>query len=184
MGTEIYNEPSFLRVVTSTWQGCFQTKIELYELISPGMRYLIRRKVEPNQVEDVFQAAFTTVVDAIQSEQITRPERLMAYARLAINRVVGSLEVDVPCKVALNTGSENTQAQEYMRRSFQKLTHLEREILHRFYVLEQSKEQICRELKLDGTLYSVVKFQAKAKLTLSARFARKITGQKVLMNPG
>jgi DNA-directed RNA polymerase specialized sigma24 family protein len=51
-----------------------------------------------------------------------------------------------------------------MQRALQRLGNRQREILTRFYLQEQSKDQICADMGLSATQYRLLKNRAKTKV--------------------
>jgi DNA-directed RNA polymerase specialized sigma24 family protein len=56
-----------------------------------------------------------------------------------------------------------------LKRALRELTPKDREVLERFYMREQSKRQICRELNLTETQFRLLKSRAKATLIQAAK---------------
>jgi RNA polymerase sigma factor (sigma-70 family) len=55
------------------------------------------------------------------------------------------------------------QQAEIMETVLRSLSHRDREILTRFYLLEQSQEQICAQMNLTETQFRLLKSRAKAR---------------------
>jgi RNA polymerase sigma-70 factor (ECF subfamily) len=55
------------------------------------------------------------------------------------------------------------QKAELMKSALEALSQRDRDILVRFYLQEQSQEQICREMSLTETQFRLLKSRAKAK---------------------
>jgi DNA-directed RNA polymerase specialized sigma24 family protein len=73
--------------------------------------------------------------------------------------------VDIPDDTNLESGLYNRQRVTFVRDILRQLSALDREILRRFYLEEQTKEQICREMRLTPTQFRNMKSQAKLALT-------------------
>jgi DNA-directed RNA polymerase specialized sigma24 family protein len=55
------------------------------------------------------------------------------------------------------------QRAEIMARALRSVSQRDREILTRFYLLEQSQEEICRDMRLSDTQFRLLKSRAKAR---------------------
>lgn len=66
-----------------------------------------------------------------------------------------------------------SEKHEIITRALESLTDRQREILIRFYLMEQTQERICREMRLTDTQFRLMKSRAKA------LFGR--TGRKTLI---
>jgi RNA polymerase sigma-70 factor (ECF subfamily) len=194
MGTAENSEPRVSEIVCAIQAGCPDAQEQLYDLLSRGMRILISRRLAPQDVDDVLHTSFIAVVAAIRSNRIDRPEALIGYARTIVNRqifaAIGSYvrgrtqetadasHIDLPVYSTPELDYIDDERREHVRKCIEQLRPMDREILYRFYVLEQSKEEICHDLKLTETAFRLAKSRAKAKLvhktaakkTILARF--------------
>jgi RNA polymerase sigma-70 factor, ECF subfamily len=186
MATAEYVETPLSEIVSAIQAGSLHAQEELYARLSRGLRLLIRRKLEPQDVDDVLHTAFMAIVEAIRSGHIRQPEALMSFARTIIKRQIShtiglyvqqrsrTLAVDPEIEYPLDGATLESECidkerREYMLQCMRQLSELDRTLLHRFYVLEQSKEQICSELRLSATSFRLAKSRAKAKLTERVR---------------
>jgi DNA-directed RNA polymerase specialized sigma24 family protein len=125
---------------------------------------------------------YVTVAEAITAGKLRDPERLRAflttvtrfytYSQIerrvqARNRFTGldGTAGDVADSTNLENGLYNRQRVTFVRDILQQMPAVDREILRRFYLQEQSKEQICREMRLTPTQFRNMKSQAKLALT-------------------
>jgi RNA polymerase sigma-70 factor, ECF subfamily len=138
--------------------------------------------VAAQDVDDVLHGAFMAIVAAVQSGAVREPEALIGFARTItarriserirsyvrdrnhrssdgkeVERAIGSTD--------LQSEYINNERREQMRKCLQQLSPRDREVLHRFYLLEQPKEQICAEMNMTETSFRLAKSRAKAKLT-------------------
>jgi RNA polymerase sigma factor (sigma-70 family) len=155
---------------------------QLYDLLNRGVRFLILRWVGPHDVEDLVHETLLATVTAIRSGRIREPRALLSYVRgiarhLACTRIrtlTSRREVDYPVAgaeeelVAPAENPEDSVLQQervvLMQRALLRLGNRQREILTRFYLQEQSKEQICTDMDLSPTQYRLLKNRAKAKV--------------------
>jgi RNA polymerase sigma-70 factor (ECF subfamily) len=153
---------------------------ELYRVFSRGIRYYLCRQLGPQDLDDRVHDCFLVVIQAIKKGDIREPERLMGFVRTIVRRqIAGYIEgmVEVRKKqVDIEFGSiipdeklnpERTamskQQEEIAVKVLRTISSRDREILTRFYLHEQTQEQICREMSLTETQFRLMKSRAKAK---------------------
>jgi RNA polymerase sigma-70 factor (ECF subfamily) len=153
---------------------------ELYRVFSRGIRFYLCRQLGPQELDDRVHDAFLIVVQAIQRGDLREPERLMGFVRTVVRRQVAAhidqavhsrreeVDLEVGSRIAdmrhnpERTASEKQRA-ELMEHVLSGLSGKDREILTRFYLHEQTQEQICREMALSETQFRLLKSRAKAR---------------------
>ena len=172
---------------------------ELYRVFGRGVRFYLFRNLGPQELEDKMHDTFLIVVQAIRRGELREPERLMGFIRTVVRRQVAA-HIDHMVHVRRDTtaiepttivpdraGTPEDDAIgkerfELMFRILKGMKPKDREILTRFYLREESQEQICSEMDLSETQYRLLKSRAKArfgelgKRKLEARGA----GQKIV----
>lgn len=153
---------------------------ELYQLFSKGIRFYLCRQLGPQELDDKIHDTFVVVVQAIRRGDLREPERLMGFVRTIVRRQVAAhidrvvhsrrelTELDATAPVVDPRGNpEDTaifrQKRELLRRVLGELSERDREILTRFYLKEQSQQQICSEMDLTETQFRLLKSRAKAR---------------------
>lgn len=153
---------------------------ELYRTFSRGVRFYLCRQLGPQELEDRIHDTFLIVVQAIRRGELREPERLMGFVRTVLRRVVAAqieiavqsrrdiqpLEETLPIRDARETPEERLireQRLEIMEEVLKSVSRRDREILTRFYLLEQTQDQICAEMKLSDTQFRLLKSRAKAR---------------------
>jgi RNA polymerase sigma-70 factor (ECF subfamily) len=153
---------------------------QLYKLFSRGIRYYLCRQLGPQELEDKVHDTFLIVVNAIRRGDLREPERLMGFVRTVVRRQVAAYieqavhmrreQADLESGIAVADRKQNPEQEailrqktELMRNVLQCLSQRDRDILVRFYLKEQSQEQICREMSLTETQFRLLKSRAKAK---------------------
>lgn len=165
----------------------------LYKLFSRGIRYYLCRQLGAQELEDKVHDTFLIVVHAIQRGDLREPERLMGFVRTIVRRQVAAYiddavhqrreQADIESGTAVADGTQNPeqmamagQKAELMKSVLASLSQRDRDILERFYLKEQSQEEICREMALSETQFRLLKSRAKA------RFGE--IGRKKLLSSG
>jgi RNA polymerase sigma-70 factor, ECF subfamily len=153
---------------------------QLYKLFSRGIRYYLCRQLGPQELEDKVHDTFLIVVNAIKRGDLREPERLMGFVRTVVRRQVAAYienavhnrreQADLESGVMVADKKQNPEQEamgrqnaELMRSALAALSPRDRDILVRFYLREQSQEQICQEMELSETQFRLLKSRAKAK---------------------
>jgi RNA polymerase sigma factor (sigma-70 family) len=153
---------------------------DLYQLFSKGIRYYLCRQLGPQELDDKIHDSFLVVVQAIRRGELREPQRLMGFVRTIVRRQLAAhidkmvhdrrdqTELDSTVRVADPHGNpEETamfrQRKDLIHRVLSELGGRDREILTRFYLHEQSQEQICDEMVLTDTQFRLLKSRAKAR---------------------
>jgi len=153
---------------------------QLYRLFSKGIRFYLCRQLGPQELDDRLHDTFLIVVQAIRRGELREPERLMGFVRTIVRRQVAAYidqvvqsrrefqDLEAGDSVSdTNASPEDTaiarQKSEIMESILRSVSRRDREILTRFYLLEQPQEQICSEMKLTETQFRLLKSRAKAR---------------------
>jgi RNA polymerase sigma-70 factor, ECF subfamily len=153
---------------------------ELYRVFSRGIRYYLCRQLGPQDLDDRVHDCFLVVIHAIKKGDLREPERLMGFVRTIVRRqIAGFIEGMVETRrkqVDIEFGNivpdeklnpENSaifkQRESLAVSVLKTISKRDREILTRFYLQEQSQEQICDEMSLTETQFRLLKSRAKAK---------------------
>jgi RNA polymerase sigma-70 factor (ECF subfamily) len=153
---------------------------ELYKVFSRGVRFYLCRQLGPQDLEDKVHDTFLVVVQAVRRGELRDPERLMGFVRTVVRRQVAA-HIDQAVhtrrqQVGIENGTvvmdhhrdpEQTaiqqQHEQIAKRVLHSISKRDREILTRFYLLEQSQEQICEQMNLTETQFRLLKSRAKAR---------------------
>ncbi|HYL77135.1 MAG TPA: sigma-70 family RNA polymerase sigma factor [Bryobacteraceae bacterium] len=153
---------------------------ELYKLFARGIRFYLCRQLGPQELDDKVHDTFLIVVQAIRRGEIREPERLMGFVRTVVRRQVAAhidqivhsrrdeLNIDVGVRIADRRRNPEQaavfhQKVEFMTEVLASLSERDREILTRFYLHEESQEQVCEEMNLSETQFRLLKSRAKAR---------------------
>jgi RNA polymerase sigma-70 factor (ECF subfamily) len=152
---------------------------ELIRRYSRAVTVLIRRSVYNHaHAEDLVQETFRMVIDKIRKGELREPERLSGFVRgIASNLVIElfrresrRLDSEALERTRAVAGTEPSQLDELLRRENIDLVRRvlrempgerDREVLYRFYLSEESKQQICDHLGLSSLQFDQVLFRAR-----------------------
>ena len=173
--------PDWGRLVERIRVGDQDAMADLYAVFAKGIRYFLLRNLGPDDLDDKVHDCFVAVTQAIQNGDLREPERLMGYVRTIVKRkVAASIEVAVQQRrsrvefeetlFSVSDWRDNPEAAvvarqriELARKVLSGVSRRDREILNRFYVLEQPQEQICTEMGLSYNQFRLLKSRAKAR---------------------
>jgi RNA polymerase sigma factor (sigma-70 family) len=173
-------EPSWSRLVERVHAGDPTGMEELYAIFAKGVRFFLWRQLGPQDLDDKVHDVFLIVTQSIQRGELREPDRLMGYVRTVVRRQVAAhIEIAVHARrnqmpidpvITLSDHQPDPERQvidrenqEVAMRVLGGLSKREREVLTRFYLQEQSAEEICRDLNLTETQFRLIKSRAKAR---------------------
>jgi RNA polymerase sigma-70 factor (ECF subfamily) len=153
---------------------------ELYRLFSRGVRFYLCRQLGPQDLDDKVHDIFLIITQSIQCGDLRDPERLMGYVRTIVRRQVAAYielaihrrrnHAEMEFGLALADHQPNPERRLIADEStslalgiLNSLNQRDREVLVRFYLKEQSAQQICREMELTETQFRLIKSRAKAR---------------------
>lgn len=145
----------------------------------PGLRALILRRVhDPEVAADILQDAAVTTLEKLRSGEIARPENLGGYLyRVAINHLRNHRRKDHSAQSSAEGLDELRDEDEgdpewervgrpqwaaAARRMLEEMPgERDRELLVRFYLNDEAKDALCRELQLSSEHFNRVIFRAR-----------------------
>jgi len=153
---------------------------ELYAVFAKGVRFYLWRQLGPQDLDDKVHDVFLIITQSIQRGELREPDRLMGYVRTVVRRQVAThidsavtarrnqLSIDPAMTLSDQQPDPERRVIEQENkdvalRMLGSLPKRDREVLARFYLQEQTPEQICRELKLTETQFRLIKSRAKAR---------------------
>jgi RNA polymerase sigma-70 factor (ECF subfamily) len=155
---------------------------ELYATFARGIRYYLCRHLGAQELDDKVHDTFLIVLQSIRNGSLREPERLMGFVRTIVRRQVASFieeavqsrrdhtDVEVGTRVPDSSATPeksiiDAEKQNIMYEVLRSISPRDREILTRFYLHEQSPEQICSEMSLTETQFRLLKSRAKARFS-------------------
>jgi RNA polymerase sigma factor (sigma-70 family) len=168
------------RVVQQIQRGDDAGMEELYRVFEKGIRFFFLRQLGIEDLDDKVHDTFVVVLKAIQRGDLREPERLMGFVHTVVRRQVAAgidrrvqgrreeRQFDVIGHIVDRQSSPEQRAAfdekvEFMCSILKELSAKECDILTRFYLHEETQEQICREMNLSTTQFRLTKSRAKAR---------------------
>jgi RNA polymerase sigma-70 factor, ECF subfamily len=154
---------------------------ELYAVFTRGFRYQLLRSLGVEEVDDKVNDCFVIVTEAIRSGELRDPARLMGYVHTVVHRRIARgigeairrrrTAVEFEDSISNVSDRKNNPEQnllarqrvEIARRMFNGLSLRDREVLRRFYLLQQPQDLICQEMGLSYNQFRLLKSRAKAR---------------------
>jgi len=184
--------PDFAELVARIQADDTQALEDLYRIFASGIKYQICRQLGPQDLEDKVHDCFLIVVQAIRRGELREPDRLMGFVRTVVRRQIAAYidaavqsrkqttELDSTRIIAdFGRNPENSimdrEEEELAYKILKGISRRDREILIRFYLLEESQELICRKMNLTDTQFRLLKSRAKARFGEMGK--RRITRQ-------
>jgi RNA polymerase sigma factor (sigma-70 family) len=149
---------------------------ELYRLFSRGVRFYICRHLGPQDLDDKVHDTFIVVVEAVQRGELREADRLMPFVRTVVRRIVAAYinraiqqrrdegefnsDVTADCRTTPEENAIRKQNEQIALRVLRSISSRDREILTRFYLLEERPEQICENMELTGNQFRILKSRA------------------------
>jgi len=140
--------------------------------------FFIMRQLGNDDLQDKVHDIFVTAATAITAGKLRDSERLTPFLttltrfytygqidrRVVRRRYVAQLDhVNVPDRrINLEHAIYRKQKMSIVQEILGSMPRRDRDVLERFYVLEQSKEEICREMNLTPTQFRLLKSKAKS----------------------
>jgi RNA polymerase sigma factor (sigma-70 family) len=188
---EKYKIRDWAQIVARIREGDAAAMEELYAIFARGIRYFLLRNLGSEELDDRVHDCFVIVTEAIQNGELRDPARLMGYVRTVVKRQIASaIDTAVDQRrthvdydetmfgvTDFNNDPEQSiisrQRSEIARKVMLSISRRDREILDRFYVQEQTQEQICDEMGLSATQFRLLKSRAKTRFgNLGKRVAK------------
>lgn len=155
-------------------------KGELFAIFNKGIQFFIVRQLGCRDLDDKVHEIFRILLRAIQRGDLREPERLIESVRvvtqqqilLSINPAVDSRRTELHSEVdecVADSQKNPEQAFEFkqrvkmMKRVLRDLSKKDCGILTRFYLREQTEQEICDEMGLSHTQFRLLKSRANTR---------------------
>ncbi len=156
---------------------------ELVERFSRGLVLVLRRLGgNPTLADDLHQETFALVLEKIRRSEVREPERLAGFIRsTARNLFIAdrrkearysplpeSEDRSLPAGIPTAAPLDHALAEEEARQVQQVLSELrfdrDRQLLIRFYLRDESKEEICKDLEIEPERFNLVLHRARERM--------------------
>ena len=191
-GNTATSQTDWAQVVECIRRGEQGAQEELYAYFGKGVRYFLLRRLGNDELEDRVHDIFLIVTEAIRNGELRDPARLMGFIRTVVRRTIAGviqgkvnsrIRYSDPAEVGFSLAdwrldpeksAQQEQRTDAVRRLLKGVSRRDREVLRRFYVEEQSQEQICLEMRLSYNQFRLLKSRAKTRFS---EMARRVAGR-------
>lgn len=167
------------RLTLGIRKGDAVAESEMIERYSRGLRFLLARRIgDDERARDLLQDTFCIAIEKLRTTDLANPERLAGYLRgIAVrvslnaqrrrNREPYPIDIDAVAAIPdAEPGQYQQVSKEQTQANIKKLLETmpverDRDLLTRFYIYDQDKQNICRALGLDSLHFNRVLFRAK-----------------------
>ncbi len=174
------SEATWIHVVDLIRRGDPKGMQQLYEAFSKGIRFVLFRQLGSQDLDDKVHDVFLIITQAICNGDLREPGRLMGYVRTVVRRQVAAhienaIEArrnhsDLEGTLFLSDrrpdperGAIDHEQEQLALRILNSICRRDREVLIRFYLEEQTADQICHAMNLTETQFRLIKSRAKAR---------------------
>jgi RNA polymerase sigma-70 factor, ECF subfamily len=173
--------PSWPDLVRRVRDGEPSAMEDLYNVFNTGIKMHLWRQLGAEELNDSVHDLFVVVTESIQNGEVRDPERLMGYVRTIVRRhVAGRIENRVTERRTRWSGEYTPPLRDHRatperriieRQTFEltlkilkTLSKREQEVILRFYLRDESPDEICGAMGLSETQYRLIKSRAKQRL--------------------
>lgn len=169
------------RLAQRIGEGDATAESELYHHYGRPLRLmLVRRTRDPQLAADLCQEAFVIAIRKLRAGEVRKPDALAAFLRqTAVNLSIehyrrekrytaqddGIIELHAPHTEEKAQQVDQVQVRALLEQVLDQLGQpRDREILYRFYLLDQDKMIICQALQLSAAHFDRVLYRAKQRM--------------------
>jgi DNA-directed RNA polymerase specialized sigma24 family protein len=159
---ESVGQPDFQALILSIQHEDLSAAGRLSETMAGAVRLMLRRSGMENPEAKVDEILFNAI-DAIRTREVNTSSGLLQFVRVAVL-------TRKPCTQALS--NQTILYHQQVTRALSKLPDRHREVVRRFYFLDQLPEFICGEMGITLTQFETAKSSAKSALLSFRRSSR------------
>ncbi len=121
----------------------------LYRDFSGGVRFLLSRQLGTINLDDELHSVLLTVAQAIRRGELCEPASLPGFVCTAVRRHI------------VRSSNEVDRKLEAMKQTLADVSPRDREILRRFYLQGQSREEICNDMDFPESQFRLLKTRVR-----------------------
>jgi RNA polymerase sigma-70 factor, ECF subfamily len=156
-----------------------QAEAEIVELYDRGVRFIIRQDVNDHAAaDDLYQEAFRIVLEKVRRGEVREPEKLTGFVWAVVRNLIisyfrrtarqeQSVEAEYPESLPHPAPDQleallQKEKAELVRQVFNRMRNKrDIQVLFRFYIIEESKQQICADLGLTNLDFNHILYRAR-----------------------
>lgn len=173
-----------INIVARIKHGSRKAEVEFVQRYQRGLRFLVRHHTgDAEFAKDVAQETLLVVLQRLRTRGIERPEKLSPFVhQTARNIMIGEIRKSArrrtePNSLQIEKTASNVEDQTHAAIHDQEAVIVQqlvrelscerdRQILVRFYLLDQDKPDICRELRIVDSHFNRVLYRARKRFAV------------------
>jgi hypothetical protein len=152
-------------LVAGVRAGDAEAVLRLGNIFQGGIRLFLRRSLGQHKLQSRQQEALSLVIKSIRETFRDHPNRLASHVLTVLDQYIGSQRTASPHLVLENESRVNMQDVGAMRELLAKIAAVDREALRRYYVDQETSEQICQALNISAARFQAVKRTHRTSVT-------------------
>ena len=141
--------------------GDKEAVLRLGDIFQGGIRYFLRRGLGQHKLESRQREVLSLVIRSIRETSIDDPNRLASHVLTVLRQYIGSHMTACPHLVSENAPPVSLKRVDAIRELLGKIADVDREALNRYYVANETREQVCRALNLTSARFRSIKRTTK-----------------------
>jgi DNA-directed RNA polymerase specialized sigma subunit len=131
---------------------------ELQRVFSRGVAFLLARRLPPHVAETRAKEVLGAVEQAIQRGELADPDELVAFIRRAVKMLIEDCQA---LRQPTLAPKQDPRKVKLMTEILRRLPERERDAIRRFYVGEQSEQEICAAVRMSREQFRRLKARVR-----------------------
>jgi hypothetical protein len=137
--------------------GDEEAVLRLGDIFRGGIRYFLRRGLGQHKIESRQREVLSLVIKNIREASIDDPNRVASYVLTVLHQYIGSQITAGPRLVSEKESPVSINGVGAIRELLGKIADVDREALLSYYVDNETREQVCRSLKITSARFRAIK---------------------------
>jgi hypothetical protein len=137
--------------------GDEEAVLRLGDIFRGGIRYFLRRGLGQHKIESRQREVLSLVIKNIREASIDDPNRVASYVLTVLHQYIGSQITAGPRLVSEKESPVSIKSVGAIRELLGKIADVDREALLSYYVDNETREQVCRSLKITSARFRAIK---------------------------
>ena len=134
-----------------------------------GIRFFLRRVLGQHKLETRQREVLSLVIQSIGANSIDNPNRLASHVFSVLHQYISCQTTASPHLALENESRMNINALGAIRELLAKVASVDREALRRYYVDQDTSEQVCQALNITSTRLRVARSRLIAAVTTKGK---------------
>jgi hypothetical protein len=148
--------------------GDQEAVLQLGNIFQDGIRFFLRRGLGQQKLQSRQREVFSLVIESIIETRIDNPNRLASHVLTVLHQYINSQTTAGTPLVLENEAHVNINTVRVIRELLAKIAAVDREALRRYYVDNETSDQICQALNITTTQFHAVKCTLRTAATRRA----------------